>query len=553
MQPSIKNQFVRLVKRINIPLPRRVLFATASVVLFGIYSFLAIQSTHQFTSPDETANYFFARTVATQHTLRVPQQTASDIVTPRSIQATNGYLVPASFLGLPLLYGIIGAATSPGVIEFLTPLFSVLAILAWYDTIWLLFANKRVAFFSAALLALHPAFVYYTGRGLFHNALLLDLLLIAGWLLVRAITYQAQGRLWYYAAAGITLSAALVTRTSEVVWIAPSLLAIALIYRTKFDWRAGVWIGIVAGICVLASLLFINKSLYNNPFSSGYTLIENAPQDSGMHTGSSDTILAIKELVSRALFPFGVDFKLAAQTGWTFLVVLIWPFAILTGMSMARIARTIAYEHFNALKNPWVVYTFFFVGISMFLVLYYGSWYIQDNPIPTRHVGLEQSYARYFLPIYALATPLAAFLLSKLRSWHIALTLGVIMFVSFQTAGASDISGLAKIKTNTIEYKEILQQTQAALPPSAIVVTNTSDKIFFPTFQVIRTPGLFSPSIATEIKRLLAQNKILYLYVDAANPSDPLLLTSCKTYHITATRTTSLADGDQLYQLTLSK
>src|SRR3989338_2105314 len=117
----------------------------------------------RFNSPDEAANYFFTTRLISTEPISVSEPlngVANNFIHPRSARVVNGALVPASFVGLPVIYGIIGLAFGRAILPFLTPLFTVLALLAVYACSRRLFGSK-IALLATILLAIHSAMWYY--------------------------------------------------------------------------------------------------------------------------------------------------------------------------------------------------------------------------------------------------------------------------------------------------------------------------------------------------------------------------------------------------------
>ena len=88
-----------------------------------------------FNSPDEMANFYFAKNVALHNSLSVPEPLNNELgnrVYPRSIAASNGALRPLSFIGLPVIYGVLAKIFSVRAIPFFTGLIAALAGLAFY-------------------------------------------------------------------------------------------------------------------------------------------------------------------------------------------------------------------------------------------------------------------------------------------------------------------------------------------------------------------------------------------------------------------------------------
>jgi len=83
----------------------------------------------KWTSPDETANYFFARRFSEGQALALFDEAAiigDNMVMPRSFRSDFGWLKPVSFLGIILIYGTLGSLLGTALIPFLTPILAAL-------------------------------------------------------------------------------------------------------------------------------------------------------------------------------------------------------------------------------------------------------------------------------------------------------------------------------------------------------------------------------------------------------------------------------------------
>src|SRR3989344_6320928 len=96
---------------------------------------LPATTTQIFNSPDEMANFYFAKNVAINNSLSVREPINNDLgnrVYPRSIAASNGALRPLSFIGLPVIYGILAKVLSVRAIPFFTGFIGAAAGLIFY-------------------------------------------------------------------------------------------------------------------------------------------------------------------------------------------------------------------------------------------------------------------------------------------------------------------------------------------------------------------------------------------------------------------------------------
>lgn len=168
-------------------------------MLYVVGSLILVNPAQVYVSPDETANAFFAERFAESLSLRGlsdPLLESFDRIHPRSTLVEDGALVPGSFLGLPVVYGFFVMVLGPMVLWILTPLLTILAAHGWRRLVER-FTTSAVANISYLLFLLHPAVWYYSARGLMHNVLFLDLLVLAVWLwVVRPVGEVERGERW---------------------------------------------------------------------------------------------------------------------------------------------------------------------------------------------------------------------------------------------------------------------------------------------------------------------------------------------------------------------
>ena len=121
------------------------ILAILLALVFFIFSSFIISQVQdrnevKFLSPDETANYFFAKNYAENSEIAVFEVAnlyGEEIVRPRSVRSDYGWLKPVSFLGIIILYGKIAAIFGSAVIPYLSPFFASLGIIFFYFLLFL--------------------------------------------------------------------------------------------------------------------------------------------------------------------------------------------------------------------------------------------------------------------------------------------------------------------------------------------------------------------------------------------------------------------------------
>lgn len=511
--------------KFNVSILSVVLIALAFFVATSAYNFITQRDgVIKWNSPDETANYYFANNYASGEELLKfdhASAVANDLVIPRSLRSDHGWLKPVSFLGIILIYGKIGALTSPLVIPYLTPFFGALGIIFFYFLIRRLF-SPRIALISAALLAVFPVYLYYSIRSMFHNVLFLVLLIIAFYFIVKALDkkYLHQERLkilslhlaknvlsgWLLTfVSGIFIGLAIITRSSELLWLLPVLGLLIIFYGRRLGparillFLSGIGLGLLPA-------LYYNLILYQSPFYGGYGEMNKTLTDISLTSSEiikstfSAQISSYQESFTKIfnnIFFFGFH---PGQSREMFGHYVVTMFPWLTYLAGAGVLGLIILN-FTKPKKKYFVYLLVWVVLSVILVLYYGSWRFTDNPNAGSHT-IGNSYTRYWLPMYLMALPLVAlaielflkllfFLFRKTSAYRTLISGGatVIVFLislySFNFLLFGSEEGILNLYYNTQEDKRLGKIVLENTPSEAIVMTQYHDKVLFPERRII--------------------------------------------------------------------
>lgn len=451
-----------------------------------------------FNSPDETANFFFSRRVAAGDPIAAPQELggmAHGIVHPRSMAVLQGKLVPLSFLGMPVWYGLVGRLTGEWIIIFLTPILAAIGGWALYRICIDIF-GRRVALTTVLLLPMLPPWWYYSARSMFHNVAFFSLTLCS---LAAVLAVHRHGRTLVALMGGLSLGVALSLRLVEGIWVLPLMLA-AFIFCPPRHKR--VWIWLVAGAALAGLPLLIHQAAtYGNFLQTGYLL---PPAGSGV-----DSIGAGRTW--QDFFPYGIHPRRAAVNAGHFLFGMlpwiIWPAVFGLLLQIIRWRELNNFRRFYALAFP---------SVSMFLLGYYGSATLADN-LDNEAVTLGVSYARYWIPISVAALPFVAiglqWVIRRFRSRFTRRLIGVLMFallgwLSVRTTFYEPSEGLRSVASAINAGYAKRTQVAAVVEENAVIVAERSDKIFFPTYAVMGT--LFDPTVQRNLSEVVAVRPVYY-------------------------------------------
>lgn len=464
----------------------------------------------KWSSPDETANYFFIRSLAETGELSFYDRAAAigaDSVLPRSMRSDAGWIKPVSFLGIILIYGGLASLFGTVIIPFLTPLFAALGIILFFLIARRLF-NERVGLWSAFILASFPVYIYYTARSMFHNVLFVVLLLAALYLFLLALeAHRRWPSLLAALGAGFCAGLAVITRTSELLWLAPVLLLIGLCYLRRLG-AYRIVLAISGFLTALAPAMYYNKILYGSFLFGGYNEMNRSLESitraggeflkftwQGQFVYYRDCLAAI----FHNIFYFGFNASQSLAMFQNYLPKMFPALSILALLGFILLVVRLIRRR----EKKFIVYILSGLILTVILAFYYGSWKFSDNPDKT-HFTIGNSYTRYWLPIYLFLMPLAALAITKLGRALSAvagkLDLQVKKLISFgfqvvivaSLAAVSIIfvlygseEGLAYLYNNNQAEKATTEFVWWATPADSIIITRYNDKFFWPERRVI--------------------------------------------------------------------
>ncbi|HJV33256.1 MAG TPA: hypothetical protein VJ694_04485 [Patescibacteria group bacterium] len=427
-------------------------------------------------SPDETANAFWAARVAAGEPLKVVDVFVGygeGAVHPRSMAVAGDALVPGSFPGIILLYGVLKFLFKLPFYLY-TPILTAVAALCLAALVSKLF-DRRTGTWTAALFLVHPAVLYYGARGMFHNVLFIDALVLAAscfalrplsrFFGARATADDAFG--------GFILAWALVVRTSEAVWVIPAFAAF-LPLAGKDRWRR-LAAAAAGGLVPLFVFMRVNATLYGSPWRTAYARPAPVAQTEIAAPPSG----AALEAAPKALLPFGVHPALVARNVWNYGLKIFWWQSILAAFGFAWWAARIRKS-----TSPQRTYALMALLASAWLATLYGSWFVRDRLDPGA-VTIGTSYVRYFLPAYVAALPFAAFALVRLgelarKPRLIALAVVLCAILGARAAVFAGDESLMAVR-RTLEGNVVKKSALLALiEDDAVVMTERFDKLLVP-------------------------------------------------------------------------
>ncbi len=507
-------------------------------VFFVVYSWFNIKGAEKFTSPDETANYFFTELFAQKTDLRIFEPLnpiIGNIIQPRNTEISGDYIVPASFTGLMLFYGTIAKIASVDVVPYLTPFFSVIAVIFFYLFVKEFFSQK-VSFTASLLMFFLPPFWYYTSRGLFHNVLFIDLLIIGLYFLLKALSrdWPLKQNWWFYFVSGIFASLAIAVRTSEITWVSVVVAVIFFAYRSCLNLKKIILI-LIPVLLVFIPILYYNHQLFGSYLTFGYSRSE--------FNSSADSLMTSHPLsqIPRLFFPFGLDVSRSSHYVYQYIFGVFPWFFILLLVAITGIVKNSILRFFNKylpisglelkkLTTPQAIYVGLYVFVSLWLIIYYGAYRFSEF-YNSRQAVMGSSYLRYWLPIYIFGLPLCVLALFKLRQLTknailtkliVPLVLVLIISQNVWWVLFEPNYGLLQIRKYVADGQSLASAVFKQTPSDGIIISGLADKLFFPERRVI----VKTPDDEIEFKRslqfVLNRFSVFYYYDPADQNSTKL-------------------------------
>ncbi|MEK7618755.1 MAG: hypothetical protein AAB416_00765 [Patescibacteria group bacterium] len=467
---------------------------------FVLYSYLPSAmlegSIVRLNSPDETANYFFTKLFSEKGELTYRDDAllvSKNYVHPRSMTVVVDVVAPVSFVGMPVLYGLLARVTGAIASVYFTPLLAVIAI-PFYCLLIARIFSPPVGVLSGLLLLVHPAYWYYASRSMMPNVLFVALCMIGFSLLLWKKRFAAG----FFG--GLFIGAGLLVRFSEAPWVFGILGLLFLFYLLRH--RPLHVMGCVLGLAVpLYAFFWFNNAVYGSPLLFGYQTIDTSSAvralEQSQSVFSSFTLSRVGEVFAHAetilvsflpyLLPFGFVPHIFWENFLNYFLFMFWWLVLPTGVGICYSLRLgilrVVREKTIDFRLPYIVVT---ALVSAWLIIFYGSWLFVDNI--TEEATIGNSYVRYWLPLTILTIPFAAqtviFVRDRLsgivRSAVFPLVIAAVVFYGFEATLWGSRESLETAARVLSDYREKALVIERLTPSNAIIFSQRSDKIFFP-------------------------------------------------------------------------
>lgn len=472
-----------------------------------------------FNQPDESVNYFFIKQLVLENRFSFPES-LSDLalsqVHPRSTTVINGGIVPIGFPGFTVLLSLIlkiltiiaGTAGFNILAVMITPLIGVVTPFFFYGFLRRIF-DGRLAWLSAALMFFLPPWWYYASRPFQHNVLFVSLFVVL--LYCFGIFWERREQVNKIGAAlavGLFFGLAVYVRPSEMVWLTVILASFLILSRRYWQKREVV---ALAGALVLTAILFFatQTAFYDHPLASGYVR-PDVSGAGGLVTSGPQGIPILKAI----FLPFGFHPRVIWHNlrGNFAHLFGLWSFLMLAGLVYWVVDMVKKYRQSRNFLFL-IHYSSLFIFVSIYLLIFYGSWLFYDNL--NQQFSIGSSHVRYFLPIFVLALPLVARFLLWLwhRSWILktaAIVLALLLGLATYQNVFAQFEGLSTVKNTVKAYQIWRDRVYSLTEKDAVILTRYADKYIFPGRRVI--VGWDNTERKQAIVNIIKDNKAVYYY-----------------------------------------
>lgn len=416
-------------------------FAIA-VAVFCAYATFPLLSPELFNSPDDSANAFFIGRFAEHGELWYSEPMNLPLggrVVSRSMVAIGERVVPIGFPGLALAYGIPAIVFGARLAEYFTPLLVAISAAALFLVLRKRF-DESFAWTGVLLYAGNPVLWYYASRGLYPNAVVVALVVLA-----LSLSHLSS-------LASLLLALAVLIRPPEVLWVLP--LAVVMMKGRRVQALVGIALG-------LAFALILNRWVYGAWFVTGYSDALAAPN-------ALETLVPTVRAALGRLMRFGY-----------FLLPL---HALLGTVAAVWLAREKQY------RAPLALLLLAALVVSL-PYAYFGA----RDLISLEASTIGTSLTRYWMPVFLALAALIALALKELQTKRITMmVLAVYLAASFHAVWFGFADSLAPVLGSLRRYdvvkREVLKRTES----DALIIVEQGDKVLFPERRVIawlRNPG----------------------------------------------------------------
>lgn len=435
-----------------------------ALMLYILYSFIPLLGGIWFMHPDErdvyslSLNYFHTGRFYKIEPLNIQFK---ELFTPEGSKAISDRIVPGRSLGLFILltpYYILGEAAP----FFIIPIIGLLLVIISFLLIRKLFDSK-IAFYASIFFSLSPNVIYWNNM-LYSNIPALMFFLISIYFFI------VKDKKIISCLVGYFFSQAIWLRYEYLIFVVLYLSVSLILDRSKKNLIKTL-IVILTTLIFLIPILFVNKELYGNFFSMGYT------QDTYDVYNKVNFEYGVKEknsfieTLSKYIYRLGGQF-LDPKIGIYFVTNLqkfifdFIPITLTLGIcGILLIKRNLKFN--NHVCNLFI--------LGIFMILYFGS---SGGYYGYGRGWITDSYSRYFLlPFFVLCIGFAALVIELIKrgSYLIvafAITASLLHSIHFTFYSPRGLIDTLQIK----KENKLINDYINTLPLNSIIISNEYSK-----------------------------------------------------------------------------
>ncbi len=445
-----------------------------------------------FASPDETAVAVSLERIQEtgRATVEEPLARQAPWLHPRSYLAVGTTLVPVGFLGWPWWLAQLHRLIPLVPLAWVASLFAASGVIPWY-----LLLRKRfglsAAWWGTLLAWTFPPVLLYVNRSLFSHLPQYSAVLWAAWILVVIQTGQRKDgqRTLLQIVAGVLFGTALSFRPMEAIWLVP----IFVLLWSQFggiQWRKQLFL-FLGTLLGLLPLFVVQAQTYGSWFQIGYWIQAN----------SDPSAMVIPQLATAAprawylaFAPYGLHPRNSLWNVRSFFLSFLWPSALVFGLALLYRVQQFLKEWKRGAAfrctSRHIVSLLVVGAVVGWLLLIYGSGLYADHVRPGA-VTVANSFLRYTIPFGFFLAWFLASIRSRLKErphWQRLVYAAALLFIAVfgaYTAFARDEEGILATRRELKRYATIRSAALATFTPGSIILSERSDKIFFPQLRVI--------------------------------------------------------------------
>lgn len=432
-------------------------------------------------SPDETANAITAINWVKTGDFKLdnPLVKSYEWVFPRSFTPliSQGQIAPVGFLGMIITMGLVYASFGLYGLLFFTPFLALLTLWVWWQCLpktW----SSATKFMTLLVWMSFPTVILYANRGLFPNLVITCLAVWLWYLLTRHRSW------WVYLLSGAILGWGLMIRPTEALWLIPVALC-AWLYswgektgtknkvQTKLVWFFALgWLAL-AGLGAVAGW-----QTYDRWLVAGYQIRSTVQVQATGADSLTEQAVSAWEILPFSIHPRNIEWNVRHYVFW-----YLWPWTLTALLAVILMWRARVWRGLG--KWPLLAMTV----TALTVIGFYGNGLYHDHVL-ANHPSLGNSFLRYILPLSVLFAFCAGYVIDVLqRHWStkilaFCLTAFLVSF-GLWSAISRDNEGLAANEIELKRYADIRDQAKAHLKKETVVVSDRSDKIFFPAFMAV--------------------------------------------------------------------